>query len=73
MAGEDILSFIPLHLSAIDRSLSLVPWLKTWIGQKLKILSPKDWFELGHDIRGGTHPQKGDLFSRPVLAKGVFG
>ena len=50
MAGEDILSFIPLHLSAIERSPTLTDWLKTWVGQRLEILAPKDWYELGHDI-----------------------
>jgi hypothetical protein len=45
MAGEDILSFIPLHLSAIDWSPSLVAWLKTWVRQKLETLSPQDWYE----------------------------
>jgi hypothetical protein len=73
MAGEDILSFIPLHLSAIERSPTLVEWLKTWVGQKLEMLTPKDWFEFGHEIRGWTHPHSGELFSRPILVKGVLG
>ena len=73
MAGEDILSFIPLHLSALDRSPSLLPWLKTWTCLQLEALAPADWFGLGHDIRGWTHPQPGDVFSRPILRKGVFG
>ena len=73
MAGEDILSFIPLHLSAIERSPTLVDWLKTWVGQKLEVLTPMDWYEKGHDIRGWTHPQGRDLFPRQILRKGVYG
>jgi hypothetical protein len=73
MAGEDILSFIPLHLSAIERSPTLLGWLNSWINQHLEVLTPSDWYELGHDIRGWTHPGKNCLFSRPVLRKGVCG
>ncbi len=72
MAGEHILSFIPLHLSAVKQSPSLVGWLRSWIGNKLEILEPDDWFELGHDIRGWTHPHQGELLARPIFRKGVF-
>jgi hypothetical protein len=73
MSGEDILSFIPLHLSAIERSPTLLPWLNSWINQHLKVLTPCDWHELGHDVRGWTHPGKDSLHARPVIRKGVFG
>ena len=72
MAGENILSFIPLHLSAIERSSSFLPWLESWTNKNLIVLTPEDWYELGHDIRGWTHPQDGDLFARPTLLKGCF-
>jgi hypothetical protein len=73
MAGEDILSFIPLHQSAVERSTTFLPWLQTWIPQQVEVLTPMDWYELGHDIRGWTRPVKDCLFARPVLRKGVFG
>jgi hypothetical protein len=59
MAGDAILPFIPLHLTAIERSPDLLDWLKSWTGlrgQRLELPSHQDWFELGHDIRGWTHP-----------------
>jgi hypothetical protein len=73
MAGEDILSFIPLHLSAIERCPTLLVWLNSWISQHLEVLTPLDWYELGHDIRGWTRPGIDCPFARPVLRKGVFG
>ncbi len=72
MAGEHILSFILLHLSGVERSPTLFPWLETWMGKKLELLDPGDWFQLGHDIRGWTLPHQGGLLSRPVFRKGVF-
>jgi hypothetical protein len=56
--GGDILSFIPLHLSAIDWSPSLVAWLKTtWVGRAKTNLNkyypqPQDhwYYERRHDI-----------------------
>jgi hypothetical protein len=30
MAGESMLSFVPLHLSAVERSGGVLPWLKLW-------------------------------------------
>ena len=73
MSGESILSFIPLHLSAIDRCTHLLPWIYSWVGEKLEVLTPKDWYQLGHDIRGWADPKNGEPFSRPLLRKGVFG
>jgi hypothetical protein len=34
MAGEDMLSFVPLHKQAIDRSENLLPWVWSWCGNK---------------------------------------
>jgi hypothetical protein len=73
MAGEEILSFIPLHLSALERSESLLSWITSWTTQKLEVLAPEDWYELGHGIRGWTQPNDDDLIARPMLRKGVFG
>jgi hypothetical protein len=54
MQHRDMLRFVPLHLSAVDRS-SLVPiWVGTWIpaGTSLRILTPAEWFTAG---QGYTH------------------
>jgi hypothetical protein len=37
------------------------------------VLTPCDWYELGHDVRGWTHPGKDGLHARPVIRKGMFG
>jgi len=53
MRGDDYLSFIPFHLSAIEREPKLVDWIKTLTKSKhheTTILSPGDWYERGHDI-----------------------
>jgi hypothetical protein len=58
MAGDPILSFIPLHLSALERSPDLLPWISSWSCKGLEVLKTEDWYELGHNVRGWTHPNK---------------
>ena len=72
MAGDTMLSSIPWHLFATERSPSLFSWLCSWAGATLEPLTPTDWFQKGHDIRGWKK-QPGEPFQRPVLAAGVFG
>jgi hypothetical protein len=72
MAGEDMLSFIPLHLSAIERSSTLLGWIRSWTGSNLEVLSPADWFQKGHDIRGWKKAE-GEPFQRPVIKAGGYG
>jgi hypothetical protein len=73
MSGEEILSFIPLHLSALERSKDLLTWINSWTTGELEVLTPKDWYELGHGIRGWTQPSDDDSLARPILGKGIFG
>ena len=46
-----MLSFVPLHLSARERSVTLIDWCKKWIGPgndfttPMRILEEKNWFE----------------------------
>jgi hypothetical protein len=56
MKGESMLSFIPLHQTALERSAELLPWLREACGvdETLTSLDPKGWFWTGHDIVGGT-------------------
>ena len=69
MAGEAMLSFIPIHLSALSRSRLVEPWIRSWCGESAISLTPEDWFQEGHDIAGWSqHP--GDLFERPILREG---
>jgi hypothetical protein len=45
MSGSSILSFVPLHLTALERSSSLKPWLESLLeGLDPHFLSPDDWF-----------------------------
>jgi hypothetical protein len=58
MEGKEMTSFVPLHLSAVERSDSLLAWLQFGSGssrdQRLEVLTPEEWYEKGHDIAGGT-------------------
>lgn len=54
MAGEDMLSFVDLGRSAVERHPPLLDWIRSWTGQEaLAPLSPEGWFEEGHGIVGG--------------------
>ena len=57
MRGEEMTSFIPLHLSALERSELLKVWITSWFSfndRPLEFLEPIDWYERGHDIKGST-------------------
>jgi hypothetical protein len=68
--GEDMLSFIPLHLSAIQRSEALKSWIQSWLGIQAEFLEPAGWFERGHDMSGGSKDAKG--FWRAKIVSGTF-
>jgi hypothetical protein len=71
MKGEDFLSFVPLHLSALDRSPDLEGWFRGMYPHgTLETLDPCDWFQKGHDIRSWYKNNKG--FWYPVLEEGVY-
>ncbi len=70
MAGEAMMSYIPIHLSAHERSLDLLPWIRSWSTQELILLAPEGWFQEGHDISGWNSNVNVDGFDRPVLAEG---
>jgi len=55
MAGEDMLTFVDLARSAMERSPRLLRWLRSWTSQPLlEPLTPEGWFEEGHGITGGV-------------------
>jgi hypothetical protein len=50
MAGESMISFVPLHLGAEERSVLLIPWLLSWSNEAFGVadplvvlLTPDDW------------------------------
>ena len=57
MAGSSMLSFIPLHKSAGERSPGIIPWVQSWAsgcrGEAAELLTPSGWFTRGHDHEGG--------------------
>jgi hypothetical protein len=54
MAGESMLSFVPLNKSALDRSPELGDWFLSSTGgiASWSVLTPKDWFKTPH--QGGN-------------------
>ena len=68
MAGDPMSSFIPIHLSAFERSPTLVDWIKGWSTTDILILEPRDWFDVGHDMDGWKTGW--DNFDRPNLKEG---
>jgi hypothetical protein len=66
MQGESLTSFIPLHLTAFDRSTTFLPWLCRWCpAGNISPLTPDEWFERGHGIlcghlspSGAWHPHE---------------
>jgi hypothetical protein len=70
MTGQSMLSFIPFHLSAIERSPLVEPWLQSWLSDDAEVLSPEGWFERGHDLLGGKYDVKG--FWRHTIKTGTF-
>lgn len=42
-------TFCPWGKSPLQRSPDLEPWLRSWIGQDLEVLTPSQWFTRGHD------------------------
>jgi hypothetical protein len=68
--GNDMMSYIPLHLSAIQRHPRIESWIKSWLGPTAETLTPEDWFERGHDMKGGR--VSADGFWRPTIKAGKF-
>jgi len=57
MRGEEMTSFITLHLNALERSPELRSWIESWLvwnNRPLEFLEPIYWYERGHDFKGST-------------------
>jgi hypothetical protein len=68
----DMLSFIPLHLSVIERNPQIIPWISTWLGEDAEILSPLQWFSHGHSHNGGYYNEQGFWRLHPRPGKFVW-
>jgi hypothetical protein len=68
--GHNMLSFIPLNETPLERTSSLKPWLQSWLGAEAEFLEPEDWFERGHDQKGGFNNEYG--MYTPNISPGTF-
>jgi hypothetical protein len=80
MAGANMLTFVNLACGGIERHLSLLNWVRSWMEQPdFEPLTPEGWFKEGHRITGGlldrrnvwipTHCGKDQMFLwAPALA-----
>jgi hypothetical protein len=72
-----MLDFVPIHLTAIERSSTLKPWLVSWMGESAEFLEPAEWFTRGHDHVKNKWETTGDfedsnVMQYPLLKKGIF-
>jgi len=60
--GEDMLSFIDLSRSAVERHTRLLEFVRSWLDPivgESKHLKPEEWFQEGHGIIGGEKDANG--------------
>jgi hypothetical protein len=66
MSGASMLSFVPLHFSALDRMPSLLPWIRTWCPDStIMPLTPEEWFWEGHGLATDTPGTSSAWHPRP--------
>jgi hypothetical protein len=45
-AGNSLLDYVPLHSTALERSVNLLPWVRGWYpNPELNVMTPEDWFD----------------------------
>jgi len=59
MAGYNMMTYIPLHLSALERAPQLLPWVHSWLPDSISPLTPAQWYTLGHGVQGGSRAENG--------------
>jgi hypothetical protein len=60
MIGQDMLSFVDLAKSAVERCPHLLPWIQSWCPHSsITPLSPEGWYERGHGVTGGSKDKRG--------------
>ncbi|GFH49897.1 hypothetical protein CTEN210_06373 [Chaetoceros tenuissimus] len=72
MAGKKMIEFIPIHLTALERSSDLESWLRSWLPGEVEFLEAKDWFIRGHDIVPGGYSTNCDGMKIPTTKPGTF-
>ncbi len=70
MTLDSIISFVPFHLLAIERSPAVFDWVTSWADEEVLLLSPEGWFKRRHDqIVGQMRP---DGFWCPESKPGCY-
>jgi hypothetical protein len=59
MTGQSMLSYVPLGKTALERTPSLLTWIRSWAGERLEVLTPKDWFLRGQGLDSFAIDSKG--------------
>jgi hypothetical protein len=54
LVGANMLDFIPWNQSALEHMTLLKPWLLSWMGLEVEILTPEGWFLRGHNQLDGS-------------------
>jgi hypothetical protein len=44
-AGRSMSEYVPLHLTALERSPALLTWINAWFPKELTVLEPVDWYD----------------------------
>jgi hypothetical protein len=60
--GEDMLSFVDIARTALERHPGLLDYVKSLVDPILgtsKVLTTEEWFQEGHGIMGGEEESKG--------------
>jgi hypothetical protein len=73
--GEDMLSFVDLSRTAIERHPDVLNFVKSWVEPVLgesKVLSSKEWFQEGHGITGGKRESRGIWIPRHVADRKAY-
>ena len=72
MAGKSMLSFVPIHLTAFERSPKLKDWLLSFVGNKTEFLTPEQWFTRGHDLCEEKWEVNSDGLKLPTFKSGSY-
>ena len=72
MAGRKMMDFVPIHLSAFERSTTLMPWITSFAGNKIEFLKTMDWYTRGHDLDERNWEVNIDGMKLPTLKTGTF-
>jgi hypothetical protein len=73
MAGQSMLSFVPLHESALHRQAALLPWVQSWFPDPcVQPLSPEGWYTTGQGWGAGSYTPDGYWYPVPSEARAFF-